>query len=71
MMTGVGASGFPIKGTIVPSVPALPCVFITNDFEKYESMKANDEYRLDCVFWHVDEPLYPPFYDNRRFIEVR
>lgn len=68
--TGVGVSGFPIKGGMISNVPALPCVIIENKIEKYLEMQENPEFKLDCIWWDVDEPIYPPFYETRRFIRV-
>lgn len=70
MMTGVGASGFAIKGGVIPCVPALPCVYITNDMNSYENMRNDPAYEYDVVWWKVSTSLFPSYTSTRTKIEI-
>lgn len=51
-----GQAAFDMKNKVVLS-PALPCIFITNDLDKYNELFQCELFNI-CLFWKLTEPLY-------------
>ena len=67
VMTGQ-STGLNIKGTVTRTRP-MPCVFITNDDEKFKELKNDERFKHDCYFWDVNGFIFMDETKKREVVE--